>query len=268
MVDRIVSWLKFSMIYFTISATSCAFVGIPIFIQIYEYWNFGLNAPTVILITFFSTFVAALLTVGIRMSNGGAVQRRVSAVVLVFLVSIFGIMISLVIGMVFGFLLNWLLAVMSPLDAIIFKFQYGIAVYMDSAFMVTNLPSLPAILSIAVLGSLFGLPLARIGKGSRFVDAWSHQTGRRWMLFWQCGAGALALTVIWTVVSIIAHSFFIQPELTISNLPDSDSALGPLLPYQPTLLELSFNFGMDLLFGSLAVGIVAYVAEQVRQQFG
>lgn len=262
------SWLRFSILYFVVSAMICAAVGIPSFILVFEYWNLNSVAQIVILFFLFLTLASALLTVGFGMLNGGATQRRASAVVLVFLLSIFGIAISQAIGAVFGILLDWLMMVLSSLDAIILKFQYVIAVSLDSFYVILTLPSLPAILSIAVLGSFFGLPLARIGKGAGFSDAWSHQAGRRWMLFWRCGAGTVALSLIWTVVSYVAHSVFVKPQLTTSVFSDLETGLGQLLSYEPSFLERYFNLGMELLFSALAVGIVAYVAEHVRQQFG
>jgi len=263
-----ISCLRFSISYLIISALTCAFFGVPIFIRMYESWNFKYIGRMTIDVILLLAIVAGLLTVSFRMLHGVANLRRVSAIVLVFFLSIVGIVTSLIIGAAFGFLLSWVLKIWTPVNALVFKIQYETAVYMGSTIVVTYFPSLSMIASVAVLAALFGLPLARISMGVRFAEAWCHQAGKRWMLFWRCGIGALGLSVIWTVVSLTSHSFLIEPTLKYPTLSDFNAGISQLTFSQPTLLEWFFSLGMNLLWYSLAVGLVAYLAVQIQQRFG
>lgn len=262
------SGYRFSISYFVLSALSCAFVGVPLFFQINTSWNLSFIAQMVTITTLIWSILAGLMTVSFKMLNGGADLRRVSAIVLVFLLSFVGIAISQVIGGAFGLFLKWLSNIWMPIDAFILNSTYETLGYNKSHYLLTNFPSLSMILSMAVLGTLFGLPLARIGKGIRFADAWSQQAGKRWMLFWRCGASALVLSVIWAAVGLTVHSVFVEPMLTNSTLSDSDGSISQLTFYQPNLFAMSFSLGMNLMWFSLAVGFVAYIAEQTRQQSG
>jgi hypothetical protein len=251
-----------------ISALNCVVVAVLLSIQISANGNISYIVQAAIGAALTLSLLAGLLTVSFRMLNGGADVRRVSAIVLVFLLSIIGIALSQIIGAAFGFLIDWLLNIWIPLDAFIFIVTYETLGYTNSAYALTYFSSWSMVLSIAVLGAMFGLPLARIGNGIRFADAWNQQVGKKWILFKRCGAGALGLWVIWAAVSLIAHSIFVAPTLTKSEISVSDGSINQLTFYQPTLLETSFGFGMNLMLFSLAVGFVAYSAEQVRQQFG
>ncbi len=268
-----IGYLKFSLSYFFITALICAIGWVPLCIRIYENQQSNVFDGSAIVDLLIATllllfFVAVFLTISFRLLNGPVNLRPVSAIVLVFLVSVAGIAISSVIVATFGVILSWLTRAWVSIDSLIFISTYKIFDYTVSPFALSYFPSLSMAFSSAVLGALFGLPLARIGRGVRLVDAWSDQAGKRWMLFWRCWIGSLALSVIWAIISLIAHFSLIEPTLTNSKPSNLDTNIDLITAYQPTLLEVSFSYGMNMMSFSLSVGLVAFLAEHVRQKFG
>jgi hypothetical protein len=258
----------FSISYFVLSVLSGALLGLPLYWLVTDILNFSLVAEMGIVALLAVSIMAGLLTVSFRMLNGVAELRPVSAAVLVFLLSIVGIVISLVIGGVFNFLLGFASVYWMNIGAVVMQLLVENFGFRGAALLPLFCPSLSTIISAAVLAALFGLPLARMANGIRFAEAWGHQGGKRRTLFWQCGVGVLGCWAIWTTLSLIVYILFVEPALAGSPLFDFDVDFEQLAFPQPTMLELSYIFGMNLMFLTLSMGPVAYCADQIRKRSG
>jgi hypothetical protein len=262
---------RFSIYYFVISSIGCALVGAAIYFRSLQYGNFGFDQQTTLAVVLTLLIPAGLMSISFRMLNGGAGLRPVSAIVLTFFLSIIGIAASLVIGLVFklavGFLFESLTIFLRDGALLAQKYIAIARRYFFLLSMYSGLNPFYQAVIFAVLGSLFGLPLARIATGSRFADAWSRQAGKRWPLFWKSGVGVFGLSIVWMAVYSIAYLVLLEPIFVDFPFPNNEADIAQTLFRQPSLFNISFRLGMNLFLISLALGVVAYTSEKVRRTF-
>ena len=255
--------ISLALAYSFISAVVCGVVAFALLEGHLNAQNLY-SKEQLYLAMFLGIFIpSCLVTMCFRILNGGTNQRPISALVLVFLISCIGLLLSSLIGGGLGAALQWTMQKVPYLGSIINHIKFQIIGGIDLFILTVPLPSIAEIISFALFGSIFGPALAQMSKGTKFSQAWSIHFRYRLKLFWQCGIGALVLSVIWTGIRLGAHLARILPWQAEPSTNPIDRLAA--LDFQTTPLEHAYNIGMSALLIAYTLGLVVVLSQRSVQ---